>query len=443
MQIDQPTSSDKPGKDWLDVQRTQLQRLISSILIRDGFDERSLVVARSIETLLKEQPGTIHPPRESSIPLFTNVQEKAGGLSFRWVAGLALKLFQDTEADLPAKIRASLGHLSGDSISYMNRPIHRASKEIIAMSQKVQRAGDVSLLSAGQALWFAGRLLSTSAPPADQFKANECAFCHRHTLSRTTCHVHRTQGRYTVPLQQRENFESWVQHENARLESYFVENSKDLHALMGADADEALKALLSACEALCTSQAFATLKSASVAAGGLKAGLAAIASAWHQLPQVDDRDGISAVEQSTLPVAAELMSHLLRYDAFTRMGGDIERRKRNLITDNADVAKIMTLRREGKSQAEAAEMMSISVTQLRRIEREQIGEQDLRLKKVEVQAPVKVPRKSSSKKTGRSGTDDVPAKKRAARAAAGKRPDLKAAKPKERVKTSNRAAKSA
>lgn len=440
MQINQPTSSDKPGKDWLDVQRTQLQRLISSILIRDGFDDRSLVAARSIEKVLKEQPGTIHPPRESSIPLFTNVQEKAGGLSFRWVAGLALSLFQETEADLPTKVRTALGRLSGDSISYMNRPIHRAAKEILAMSQKVQRSGDVSLLQAGQALWFSGRLLSTSAPPADQFKANECAFCHRHTLSRTTCHVHRTQGRYTVPLQQRENFDSWIQYENARLESYFIENKKDLDALMGADAELALQALLRACEALCTPQALATLKSAIDAAGGSNADISAVVSAWHQLPQVDDRDGVSAVEQSTLPAAAEMMTHLIRFDAFSRMGGDIERRKRNLLTDNADVAKLMAYRNEGKSQAEVAEIMDISVTQLRRIEREQIGQQDLRLKKVE--APAKTPRKTGRAKA--SSNADVTTKKKTARSASGKRaPATPPVNRRAPAKPSSRSAKSA
>lgn len=371
--INQAFGESKVSRDWGQTQRTNLKRLIDSVVARRKFDPLATALTKKIQGLLVKNEPVRQPVRESSVAAFAKLSEGKEGLSLQHIAAQALKLYQATVDSLPPMALKKIGALSGPSIAYENRPILKASQEIDAMARQLQADQDPELRSRGQALWLSSRLLAVTAPPADQFRTNKCVFCYRYTTLRMTCKVHRVQGRYTAALPQRGKFSEAMADANRRFETYVKKFPQDLRALEDPRGDaEAVTTLKRVAGAVLDQVCQNTLALAIERSGGEDATLSSAVATWHRLPEVSDDDGLSAMGQSDLGIPIEFMEHLIRFDAFMRMGGEVKRRPRVILSEGPDIQRVFALRDEGKSQVETAKALGISITQLRRIERDQL-----------------------------------------------------------------------
>lgn len=324
-----PVPSSRAGRDWLETQRLNLQRLTDSVLIRKDFNPAAKAVARSVDRMLATHAHTQAALRETSVALFADEQERRAGLSLRQVAAMALELYVQTRAKLPPRVRQSLGGLSAEAVSYENRAIRRAAQEIMLMARALQQNTNAELKAEGDALWLSSSLLSVCAPPADPYRVNECIYCHRHTRLRAACKVHRAEGRYTVPLQQRHDFANALAEATQRLRNHFEHDLVSLHEMLDKSNDPAvLQVLDSVAQTVLLPQTTETLAIASRRVTTSRPSLDDIVRAWHSLPLVDDEEGVDAARTSSLGLGVELFTHLVRLDAFLRMGGDKRRRSR-------------------------------------------------------------------------------------------------------------------
>jgi endonuclease V-like protein UPF0215 family len=97
-----------------------------------------------------------------------------------------------------------------------------------------------------------------------------------------------------------------------------------------------------------------------------------VAQAWYGLPEVSDEGGMGRMAQPLSSPLLKLMRDIGRFDCFIAAGGEMTRQRRNVLKSDEEIARLVHMVREGVSINATAQAMGISVTQARRIVKENI-----------------------------------------------------------------------
>lgn len=374
--------SKKPSSQWAQAQKTNLQRLMASVLVREGFNPKALTVARQIDQMLKEHEVVSHPAVPHVLPIFLKEgrDQASNVLPLKAVLDVAEALYKDVVKQLPDDQRATAEGLIGSDFSYEHKAVRQKSASMDHVARLLMADPNPKTRSAGQVIWFVSRVFSASPPPVDLNRIKECGFCYRHVHATTVCDRHRTQGKVNVSVKQKASFREMLDEVSKQLDDHLSAHKKDLQVLLkdetAAHAKAAAAVLQNLARQFFSDKTASTLQIALERAGS-DFSMHKLAAAWHTLIDVDDEAGLELLEHTQMSDAAELLSHLCRYEAYTRMGGEQPVAARSSLTLNKElVIRIIGMRLAGLKQGEVAKAIGISTAVIRKIERDYEMDED-------------------------------------------------------------------